>query len=310
MALTTRIEHASAALEVRHVYCRPHGLEAGATEENSGLTLVLPLRGVFRKHLGRNSHLIADETRGVFFVPGQPYRVSHLDTSGDECLALEFRARLLAGFEAEVAQLTAGRLASDGAPLPPRAQAVRNRLSRRLRAGAVSELEIEESATRLLESALAACFDRESARWRSGSGRVTSSARRRLVEQVLERFHADPGENLRLTELSRAVHSSPRQLTACFRDETGLSIHRYLVRLRLARALDELLDERRDVSAIGLALGFSTPSHFAASFRAAFGVAPTVLRGEDAAATMRRLREHLRESNARPISTAGQRAAP
>ena len=56
-----------------------------------------------------------------------------------------------------------------------------------------------------------------------------------------------------------------------------MPIHRYLVQLRLARALVEL-PHTNDLTMLALDLGFSSHSHFTAAFRRAFGSPPSVFR--------------------------------
>jgi AraC family transcriptional regulator len=57
----------------------------------------------------------------------------------------------------------------------------------------------------------------------------------------------------------------------------GLPLYRYQLRLRLSRALD-LLAQCRDLTALGLDLGFSSHSHFSAAFRQAYGRSPSEFR--------------------------------
>ena len=57
-----------------------------------------------------------------------------------------------------------------------------------------------------------------------------------------------------------------------------MPLHRYQLRARMAAALDEVLDSRRDLTTIGIALGFSSHSHVTACLRRNFGVTPSELR--------------------------------
>lgn len=68
-------------------------------------------------------------------------------------------------------------------------------------------------------------------------------------------------------------------MTACFHGvlSRGDPHGRYQRQLRLARAL-ALMDEYDDLSALGLDLGFSSHSHFSASFRQAYGLSPSAFR--------------------------------
>jgi AraC-like DNA-binding protein len=59
-----------------------------------------------------------------------------------------------------------------------------------------------------------------------------------------------------------------------FRDETGVTIHRYLNRLRLREALGPIADGSVDLGDLAFTLGFSSHSHFTAAFRKEFGLSP------------------------------------
>jgi AraC-like DNA-binding protein len=63
------------------------------------------------------------------------------------------------------------------------------------------------------------------------------------------------------------VGCAPGHLTTVFRLETGMPLHRYLLRLRLALALTEIAKQTRAITEIALAFGFSTPSHFSTCFK-------------------------------------------
>ena len=59
-----------------------------------------------------------------------------------------------------------------------------------------------------------------------------------------------------------------------FQQVEGVPLYRYHLRLRLARALDRVMDYQ-DMSALAQDLGFSSHSHFAAAFKQAYGRSPT-----------------------------------
>ena len=96
----------------------------------------------------------------------------------------------------------------------------------------------------------------------------------RRAKEVLEAEFATP---IRLHHVARAVGASPAYLTDLFRRLEGVSMHRYVAQLRLARALVEL-PHADDLTALALDVGFSSHSHFSASFRRAFGCTPSQFR--------------------------------
>lgn len=67
-----------------------------------------------------------------------------------------------------------------------------------------------------------------------------------------------------------------------FRVVEGRPLHKYLVQLRLARALVEV-PHADDLTALACELGFSNHSHFTAVFRRTFGCTAIGLPGGDAA---------------------------
>jgi AraC-like DNA-binding protein len=96
----------------------------------------------------------------------------------------------------------------------------------------------------------------------------------RRAKEFLEAELANP---IRLRDVGRAAGASPAYLTNIFRRVEGVSLHRYLTQLRLARAL-AVLPQADDLTALALGIGFSSHSHFSAAFRRAFGCTPSQFR--------------------------------
>ena len=99
----------------------------------------------------------------------------------------------------------------------------------------------------------------------------------RWGEPVKELLAARLGDKLTLAELGRELGVSPYHLARSFRRATGLPIHQYRLQLRLRTALLRLREDI-DLCSLGLAVGFSTHSHFTDAFRAAFGLPPSAVR--------------------------------
>jgi transcriptional regulator GlxA family with amidase domain len=59
---------------------------------------------------------------------------------------------------------------------------------------------------------------------------------------------------------------------------TGLSLHRYLTRYRIDRAVDLLSTTTMSVSEVGAAVGFPDPSHFSKAFEKVIGHPPSAFR--------------------------------
>lgn len=81
-----------------------------------------------------------------------------------------------------------------------------------------------------------------------------------------------------ISGLARTLDVSPFQLCRIFRRETGTTLHGFRERLRIAAALERLRESRAELTDIALDLGYSSHSHFSASFRREFGVTPSAAR--------------------------------
>jgi AraC-like DNA-binding protein len=87
-----------------------------------------------------------------------------------------------------------------------------------------------------------------------------------------------PGERIRLAEVGRALAVSPVYLTDVFRQVEGVPFYQYVLRKRLEQAVRLLPASTADLSELALDLGFSSHSHFTATFSNAFGFAPAAFR--------------------------------
>jgi AraC-like DNA-binding protein len=76
-----------------------------------------------------------------------------------------------------------------------------------------------------------------------------------------------------------------------FRAHEGLPIRRYLARLRLRLALEQLAEGGEDLTGLALDLGYADHSHFTNAFRREFGMSPSRFRS---IANVRRLKSALR----------------
>jgi AraC-like DNA-binding protein len=105
--------------------------------------------------------------------------------------------------------------------------------------------------------------------------RVTAS-RRKLADRAKLVLFSDLMRRWTLADIAARVGVSPVYLTQLFKQVEGIPLYQYGVRLRLARAAD-LLEQghsRADISGLSMDLGFSSHSHFTATFRRAYGRTP------------------------------------
>jgi len=78
--------------------------------------------------------------------------------------------------------------------------------------------------------------------------------------------------------VARHVGVSVRQLERLFKAELDCSPSAFALRIRLAHARHRLLHSQEPVADIALQSGFVNRSHFARSFRDAYGISPSTLR--------------------------------
>jgi AraC family transcriptional regulator len=247
------------------------GLRPGKGPEGfcGDFQICLPYRGLFVWHVGHDD-VVGDSNQVVFVRSGEPYRMSGIRDGYAELIITPSREVL-----SEIAYCAGETLFQH--PLfrqrscraQPHLQSLRARFlhwAHRRTDG--EDLEADESVLTLLRSSLQ--LDRR----REG---VNGGPTARLVLRTKEYLEANLSRRLLLVDIARAVNASPAYLTDLFRRVEGVSLHHYLMQLRLARALVEL-PHANDLTSLALDLGFSSHSHFTFAFRRTFGCTPSAFR--------------------------------
>ncbi len=78
--------------------------------------------------------------------------------------------------------------------------------------------------------------------------------------------------------LAEEIGLSVRQLQRSFLQNTGLTPHRYYMKIRLQRARELLLYSDRSITEVAVCVGFTSTSHFATCYKRVFGVKPSETR--------------------------------
>ncbi|TQS46048.1 helix-turn-helix domain-containing protein [Cryptosporangium phraense] len=113
---------------------------------------------------------------------------------------------------------------------------------------------------------------------RSNIARDPGVLGRRGLQRVLDYLDAHLGEDVGLDTLAGLVSVSRYHFLRTFTRATGLTPHRYLVEIRLRRAAELLRTSGLSVQQVAASCGYRSPSRFAASFRARYGVSPSEYR--------------------------------
>ncbi len=254
---------------VDDVHCPGGPAHRDAPEVSSATHLVFPYRGAYVRHVGDDAS-VADASHVLLFNEGEWFQVSHPVPGGDASLSLQVDAGVLR-------ELAAPELLHDSEPLrfrtqrlglDARAQVLVALLGHSLREGSAEPLEGESLALVLVHRAIGPRTVRIAG---------ASAARQKLVERAKVVLAGDLARRWTLAEIAADVGVSPVYLTQSFRQVEGVSLYRYQLRLRLARALDRLAGED-DLSTLAQDLGFSSHSHFAAAFQQAYRRSPSAFR--------------------------------
>jgi AraC family transcriptional regulator len=103
---------------------------------------------------------------------------------------------------------------------------------------------------------------------------LSSRKMRRLEEYVGENL----GKPLSLAEMSGVVDLSKRHFLRAFREATGTTPHRFVLRLRIEEAKRRLIETDDAMTEVAFAVGFGSSQQFATRFRSATGVTPSSFR--------------------------------
>ncbi len=95
----------------------------------------------------------------------------------------------------------------------------------------------------------------------------------RVFRDAVSYMTEKSGEMPGIEEIARACHTSCTGLQNVFRSYSGLSVHRYLMKLKINTAV-KLLGQGKTVTETALELGFQSQSHFSNVFKKETGVCP------------------------------------
>jgi AraC family transcriptional regulator len=127
-----------------------------------------------------------------------------------------------------------------------------------------------ETASALIDSLLARHTTEFDGRTK---GTLGKDVFRRLRDYIVE--HLD--EPIEVAALASIAGRSPFHFTRVFAQAVGVSPHRYVVHLRLERAVELMRDRQSGLADIAACTGFADQSHLSRWVRRVYGVSPTEL---------------------------------
>lgn len=273
----TRTLYQDDSLRITDFECRRFGCDKRFWEERSEDHEILFLRsGMYVRHVG-GEEIVGDANHVQFFNRDEPNQTTHPLPGGDDstviALSDEVLLDMLAARDPWVRDRPDLPFSLPQCLFSRQSYRLHNELMGRLWESA-GAFEIHEQVMVLVDSVLDTVY--------ADGGRVepkrAASAHRELAESVKIQLHERMAEGPTLAQLARDLFTSPYHLARVFRRQTGVSVHRYLTRLRLRAALEQLRGGEHDLSQLAHRLGFADHSHFTNSFRRELGVAPSRFR--------------------------------
>jgi len=270
--------HESRLVQLNRWRCHEAG--PGVTSERQQHWRVIGFvhAGAYQLHSPRGKALI-DPMTVAFLNPGEPYQTSHPCGCGDHGSSMILRDDVLREIVAEhrpdLAEAAADPFRAASGRCPSTAFLGQRCLLRRLeRRESVDPVWVEETALAIAGEVVAAALSSR----RSVTRGPARPAHRELAEQTRRHLGREFRRRVRLVELARAVETTPYHLCRVFRQQNGMPVHRYLTLLRLRSAVEALAQGPTDLTRLALDLGFSSHSHFTATFRHEFGFPPSEFR--------------------------------
>jgi AraC family transcriptional regulator len=85
-------------------------------------------------------------------------------------------------------------------------------------------------------------------------------------------------ENIAVADLAAEAGLSPSHFALLFKRSVGISVHHYVMRARVERAVELLTQTTDPLGEIALQCGFANQSHMTSALRRFLGVTPRALR--------------------------------
>ena len=241
--------------------------------------IVLPRAGAYHR---RDAHgtFLADPNHILFYNAGEPYDITHLikgeDTSTVFIIAPALLIEMIRIYNPNIENSPQRPFQSSHIIFNSYLQIMQYKLLRANRQS-LDQLAVEEEIVQLVGEILQA-----SHQGRTYSRKPSRNTLRAHVEQTYQVktfLNTHIRSPLQLEHISSAVHLSPFHLCRLFKQQTGMSLHQYVKRLRLFNAAEYMLDHpAKRLDLLAQEYGFSNHGNFSTAFRQVFGINPSELR--------------------------------
>lgn len=249
------------------------------------LTLFMNVRGTSRCTVGRRNVLV-DDHHCFLTNAGDEYTLEVDRRTPAETFNIHFGERfaadLYAGLTCDSAQLLdepsvdpigVPRLTSRLSRKDGVVRSVAAMIRRAGSDGAVAPMYLEEQLARLLRHLIVSERCERLAGERIGA--VHGGTRREIVRRLLlalDRIHGEYRDTISLDDLAVTAMLSKFHFLRLFTEYTGMTPHRYIVRLRMETAAAMLRDGKQPIGDVAMLVGCADQATFSRQFRAVHGV--------------------------------------
>jgi AraC family transcriptional regulator len=245
--------------------------------------IAIPWTSVVIHRAGAENALV-NPNWAVYYRAGEHYERRLVSDEGDRCAFLQPSEELIRrSLEAAGLQDRNGTFPFSIGPGTSGATRAHHRLAASIVLGRMTgRVEIESTLTEIV-CALVSTTGRTIRRSPAGRAAGTRRAHRDLVDAVrmtLCKSFDEPGgvRNLGIEAIADTVHASAFHMCRVFKQEIGMTIGQYAMRLRLRSAAESVAWSRQSMTEIAQRFGFSSHAHFTSAWTSEFGSPPTALR--------------------------------
>lgn len=271
-----RVIYSNSGVRVGTFRCPVQHPEFRTAGRIEGYTIAFPRSAVWIQPEGHRP-FVADPGVVTIYNLGQRYVRLPLSAEGDRSdwfsVSRETAHAIAAGFAPDTDPDRPFPVSF--APTTGSAYYRQRRLFARISAGGMDPFEVEQEVVLLIGTVLEAA--------RGGRPRAAATRARTdhdVAEQARAELARNPLGRPTIREIAKRVGVSPFHLCRVFRRYTGVTLHHYLLELRMRLALERFGTSDTSLSRLALELGFSSHSHFSAAFRARLGFTPSRARTE------------------------------
>jgi AraC family transcriptional regulator len=101
------------------------------------------------------------------------------------------------------------------------------------------------------------------------------------LHKIMNLVLADPALDHSLEEMAAMAGITPSHFCHVFKRATGISPHKYVMKARLDKAQQMLVQTELGLAALSEATGFASQSHFSRAFRTWYGMTPSEFRRQE-----------------------------